>query len=142
VVANLRFFTIGAVVRPGEPILDVVPLNEALVVEAQVNPADIENVGAGLRAEVRFVGMRRRVVPVLLGEVSYVAADVSVNERNGNAYYKATIRIPPEQLRLLDGTVLQPGMPTEVYIIASRRTMLGYLFQPLRDSFSRAFRER
>jgi len=72
----------------------------------------------------------------------YVAADVSMNERTNNAYYKATIRIPPEQMRLLDGTVLQPGMPTEVYILASQRTMLGYLFQPLRDSFNRAFRER
>jgi HlyD family secretion protein len=142
IVANLHFFTIGAVVRPGEPILDIVPLDEALVVEGQVNPADIENVTAGLRAEVRLVGMRRRVVPVLVGEVIYVAADVSMNERTNNAYYKATIRIPPEQMRLLDGTVLQPGMPTEVYILAARRTMLGYLFQPLRDSFNRAFRER
>jgi HlyD family type I secretion membrane fusion protein len=142
IVANLRFFTIGAVVRPGDPILDVVPLNEALVVEGQVSPSDIENVSAGLRAEVRFIGLRRRVVPVLLGEVAYVAADVSMNERTNTAYYKATIRIPPEQLRLLDGTNLQPGMPTEVYIIAAQRTMLGYLFQPLRDSFNRAFRER
>jgi HlyD family secretion protein len=142
VVANLHFFTIGAVIRPGEPILDVVPLGEALVVEGQVSPTDIENVTAGQRAEVRFIGLRRRVVPVLLGEVTYVAADVSVNDRTNTSYYKATIRIPPEQLRLLDGTPLQPGMPTETYILATRRTMLGYLFQPLRDSFSRAFRER
>lgn len=142
IVSNLRFFTIGAVVRPGEPILDVVPLNEALVVEGQVSPSDIENVSAGLRAEVRFIGLRRRVVPVLLGEVVYVAADVSFNERTQSSYYKATIRIPPDQLRLLGETVLQPGMPTEVYIIAAERTMLGYLFQPIRDSFNRAFRER
>lgn len=142
VVANMRFFTVGAVVRPGEPILEIVPMNEALVVEAQVSPTDIENVSAGLRAEVRFLGLRRRVVPVLLGDVTYVAADVSVNERSGNAFYKATVRIPPDQMRLLDGTILQPGMPTEVYIIAGERTMLGYIFQPVRDSFRRAFRER
>ncbi|MBL8837926.1 MAG: HlyD family type I secretion periplasmic adaptor subunit [Alphaproteobacteria bacterium] len=142
VVANMRFFTVGAVVRPGEPILEIVPMNEALVVEAQVSPTDIENVSAGLRAEVRFLGLRRRVVPVLLGDVTYVAADVSVNERSGNAFYKATVRIPPDQIQLLDGTALQPGMPTEVYIIAGERTMLGYIFQPVRDSFRRAFRER
>jgi HlyD family secretion protein len=142
VVTNLHFFTIGAVIRPGEPVLDVVPLNEALVVEAQVSPSDIDHVSVGLRAEVSFTGLRRRVVPVLVGDVAYVAADVSMNDRTNTAYYKATIHISPDQLRLLEGTALQPGMPTEVYIIAAQRTMLGYLFQPIRDSFNRAFRER
>lgn len=141
-VANLRYFTLGAVVRPGEALLDIVPSEEDMVVEAQVNPSDIDRVKAGLLAEVRFIGLRRRVVPMVLGHVIYASADITVNERTGIPYYKVNIRIDPGQLRLLDGAQLQPGMPTEVFIRSEERTLVAYLFQPIRDSFQRSFRER
>jgi HlyD family secretion protein len=142
VVANMHFFTVGAVIRPGDAIVDIVPVNEALVVEAQINPDDVESVTPGMRAEVRITGLRWRIRPSLLGEVTYVSADVSLNERTNTSYYKATIRIPPDQLRTLEGATLQPGMPTEVFILGNRRSMVGYLTQPIRETFGRAFRER
>jgi HlyD family secretion protein len=142
VVANLRYFTVGAVVRPGEPLLDIVPSQEDLVVEAQVSPTDIDRVHVGQTAEVRFIGLRRRVTPMVLAEVNYVSADIAVNDRTGTTFYRATVRIPHDQLGLLQGAQLQPGMPTEVFIRSDGRSLFTYLFEPIRDSFYRAFRER
>lgn len=141
-VTNLRFHTVGGVIRPGEPILDIVPRNEALVIEARVAPNDIDIVGMGLAADVRLTAFKQRVVPLLQGHVTYVAADITPDERpGGQPYYRTTIQIDPDQMALIAGLRLASGMPAEVMIHAGERTLAEYLVQPVRDSFRRAFRE-
>jgi HlyD family type I secretion membrane fusion protein len=156
VVANMRFFTIGGVVRPGDPILDLVPRDETLVVDVRISPMDIDVVEVGQTTEVKLTAFRQRVMPILLGRVTYVSADVTNDARpdpqsqqqrpdqpgaNG-PYYRATVALDMEQIRHLENVTLTAGMPAEVLVIAGERTMLSYLWQPLRDSLRRAFREQ
>ena len=139
--SNLRFHTLGGVVRPGDALLDIVPRNESLVVDARVGATDIDIVGIGQVADVRLTAFKQRVVPLLQGRVTYVAADISVDERSGSAYYRATVQIDADQMALIAGLKLTSGMPAEVMIHAGERTLAEYIVQPVRDSFRRAFRE-
>ena len=141
-IVNLRYFTPGGVVKPGDPVLDIVPQNDNLVIEAQVRPLDIESVHPGLRADIRLVAYNQRTTPVVYGTVSYVSADTLVNERTGQSHYVADVELDPHELARLEAVKLYPGMPADVLIITGERTMLEYLLNPIRDSFSRAFREK
>ncbi len=141
-ITSLRFHTIGGVVRPGEPLLDVVPTEEGLVVEVRILPNDINAVVVGMPAEIRLTAFRQRVVPAVHGKVVYVAADVESDPRSAQSFFRAKVRIDPSQLAALEDVVLAPGMPADVMISAGDRTLLRYLAQPLLDSFHRAFRER
>jgi len=141
-VLNLRLFTIGAVVRPGDPVLDLVPAQDRLVAEVNVQPGDIDTVHVGMQAEVRLPAFKQRLVPFLNGRVTFVAQDVTVDERTRASYYRAHIAIDPEQLERLPGVRLVPGMPVEVMIQVGERSFLRYITQPIVDSFTRAFREQ
>src|SRR5262249_16444844 len=135
VITNLRFHTVGGVVRPGDALLDIVPRNETLVVDARVQATDIDIVGLGQVADVRLTAFKQRVVPLLQGHVTYVAADISLEERTNQAYYRATVQIDSDQMALISGLKLTSGMPAEVMIHAGERTLAQYLVQPIRDSF-------
>jgi HlyD family secretion protein len=141
-VLNLRLFTIGAVVRPGDPVLDLVPAQDRLVAEVNVQPNDIDIVHVGLQAEVRLPAFKQRLVPFLHGHVTFVAQDVTVDERTRTSYYRAHIVIDPDQLQRLPGVQLVPGMPVEAMIQVGERSFLRYITQPIVDSFTRAFREQ
>jgi HlyD family type I secretion membrane fusion protein len=141
-VLNSRLFTLGAVVRPGDPLLDLVPLRDRIVAEVHVQPNDIEVIHPGLVAEVRLPAFKQRTVPFLHGHVIFVASDVTEDERRGLAYYKVQIEIDEEQLRALDGVQLRPGMMVEAMIRTGERSFGRYLLQPVFDSFHRAFREQ
>ena len=140
-VVNLRFFTPGGVIGPGEPILDIVPLDDRLVVEARIRPLDIDVVRPGLAAEVRLTAFKQRTTPTLKGRVAYVSADRLVDGVSGAAYFTARIEIPAGELARLAGVALYPGMPAEVMVVTGRRTALGYLLDPLTASLNRAFKE-
>lgn len=144
-VMNLRFTTVGGVVRPGEPILEIAPAEDRLVVEVSIQPQDIDVVGLGQRAEVRLTAFRQRVVPQLHGHVVYVAGDAVAGDRNAPPAYRVHVAIDAEQLdklRRATGVAPTPGMPAEVLIFAGERTFLDYMVRPLLDSFRRAFREQ
>src|SRR3954454_12667425 len=141
-IVNLRVFTMGAVVKPGDAVMDLMPDHDRLVAEVNVQPNDIDVVYPGLRAEVRLPAFKQRLVPFLHGEVTWVAADVSSNEQTHQQYYRAHILIDPEQLAHLPNVVLTSGMPVESHVQTSQRTFWRYITQPLRDSFGRAFREQ
>lgn len=141
-ILHSRIFTRGAVLRPGEPAMELVPARDRLLVEVQLSPADIERIRPGLPAEIRLPAYRQRLAPYLEGEVVEVAADVTHDERRGIAYYRVRIAIPEEQLARLPGGPLRPGMPAEALILTGERSLARYLVQPLLDSFHRAFRER
>ncbi len=141
-ILNLRLFTVGAVVRPGDPVMDLVPVQDRLVAEVNVQPFDIDVVHVGLQAEVRLPAFKQRLVPYLHGHVTFVAQDVTMDDRTRATYYRAQILIDPEQLARLPGVHLVPGMPVEAMIQIGERSFMRYITQPIRDSFTRAFREQ
>ena len=139
-VMALRVFTRGGVIRAGEPLMDIVPDDDPLVIEAWVNPNDIDVVVADLPAKVRLTSFSHLTVPLLSGKVLQVSADSIIHERTGTALYEARVELDPEQPELA-GLKLQPGMPAEVMIVTGKRTPLDYLIKPLVTSFRRALRE-
>ena len=140
-VLGLRFFTVGGVIDPGAPILDIVPEGDRLIVEAQVSPLDIDVVHAELPAQVRLTAFKQRRTPTLGGRVLQISPDRVVDDKSGNAYFKAEIAIDPAELARLKDISLYPGMPAEVLIQTGARTFADYLLRPILDSFARAFRE-
>jgi HlyD family secretion protein len=141
-VVNSRLFTVGAVVKPGDALLELVPDNDRLVAEVNVQPSDIDVVFPGLKSEVRLPAFKQRLVPFLNGEVTWVAADVTTNEQTRQQYYRAYILIDREQLEKLPNVFLTPGMPVEAHVQIGERSFFRYMTQPIRDSFARAFREQ
>jgi len=142
IVVNSRVFTIGAVVRPGDPVMDLTPLQDRLIAEVMVQPGDIDVVYPGLLTEVRLPAFKQRLVPYLHGRVTYVASDVTMDDRTRQSYYRANILIDQDQLERLPNVQLVPGMPVEAYIQIGERSFFRYMVQPILDSFHRAFREQ
>ncbi len=142
IVVQSRFFTTGGVIRPGEAILDIVPQEEELLIDAQVSPIDIDAVEVGMTAQVILSAYSQRRLPRIEGRVRSISADRLVDEATGTAYFLARIEVDPAQLADLGGEVtLSPGMPAEVFIVTGERTAIEYLLEPFIQSFRRAFRE-
>jgi HlyD family type I secretion membrane fusion protein len=137
-VIGLQLHTVGGVIKDGAPILDIVPKNDPLIVEARVRTDDIDVVHKDLPAEVRFTALNWRTTPVLPGKVTRVSADRFTDPQRGEAYYLAQIEVNPKSLA---GFSLTPGMPAEVYIITGQRTPLEYLLKPLKDQMRRGLLE-
>jgi HlyD family secretion protein len=141
-IVNLRFKTQGGVVGPGEAILDLIPDEDRLVLEARVAPNDIDDVEVGLAAQVHLVAYRQRSLPQIEGVVDYVSADRLADDKTGESYYAARISIAREQLAALGPQiVLTPGMPAEALIMMRERTLFDYLLAPVADTFRRGLRE-
>jgi HlyD family type I secretion membrane fusion protein len=141
VVMNLRYFTIGAVVPPGGPILDLVPDQDKLVIEARIQPLDIDVVHADMPASVRLVAFKQRVTPTLEGHVTRVSADSMTDEHSGQMYFLATVEVDAKELARAPNLKLYPGMPATVAIITGERSLLDYIVQPIGESFAGAMRE-
>jgi HlyD family type I secretion membrane fusion protein len=140
-VIALREFTAGGVIGPGKPIMHIVPTNDRLLVDARVNPRDIDVVSAGLLAKVHLTAFQRRHVRPLEGRVLSVSADRLIEDRTGEAYYLVRIELTESPGDVLDGAVLQPGMAAEVMIVTGARSAMEYLLEPLTRSLNAAFRE-
>lgn len=135
-VVNLQTYTIGGVVRAGDMLMEVVPLDETLIVVARVNPGDIDVVRKGLPAQVRLSAYPGRTAPVLNAVVDNVSADLLVDERSGASYYEARVILPANDPQL-QGLSLYPGMPAEVSIVTGEQTFMTTLIRPLTDSIRR-----
>jgi len=140
-ILGMKVHTIGGVVSPATPLLDIVPSISDLIVEAQVSPIDIDRVSAGKSADIRFSAFNSATTPVIQGEVRHVSADRLINEETGMPYYLARVALTEEGSRALGSLKLQPGMPAEVLINTGERTMLQYLMQPATDAFARSMIE-
>ena len=140
-VMGLGIHTLGGVILPGHPILDIVPQKEELIIEAQVSPMDIDRVSVGLIAEVRFTAFTQALTPVIEGKVINLSADRLVEEKTGASYYQANIELTPESYQKMTHLELVPGMPVEVLIKTGERTVFEYLTKPLRNALARAFIE-
>ncbi|NRP75290.1 Type I secretion system membrane fusion protein PrsE [Ensifer psoraleae] len=141
VVANIQLRTSGSAVTPGQPLLDIVPGDEPLLVEMHVSTRDIDSIAIGSKAQIRLTAYNQRTHLPVDGKISYVAADQSVDEKSNVAYYVARAQIVPESLAANPDIRLYPGMPAEVLIVHKPRSAIDYLVSPITDSFNRAFRE-
>jgi epimerase transport system membrane fusion protein len=140
-ILGMKVHTIGGVVSPATPLLDIVPSISDLIVEAQVSPIDIDRVSVGKPADIRFSAFNSATTPVIKGEVRHVSADRLINEETGMPYYLARVALTEEGSRVLGSLKLQPGMPAEVLINTGERTMLQYLMQPATNAFARSMIE-
>lgn len=140
-VVAIQVFTPGGVIKGGEPIMDIVPQADQLVVDAKVRPVDIDVVRSGQRADIALVSYKRRVVPQVAGTVTNVSADLLTDPRTGDGYYVARIQVDAAELARLEGVELYPGMPVDAYILTGRRTALDYLLSPITTGLRRTFRE-
>lgn len=141
-IVGLKIHTIGGVISPGAPIMDIVPSQDKLVIEARVNPLDIDIVHQGLLAKVQLSAYKQRHMPQLNGVVTRISADSIEDPQTGALYYQARVTIDQEDLKKLNrNIILYPGMPAHVMIITDKRTPIEYFTAPIRDSFHRAFRE-
>lgn len=143
-VTDLRVHTLGGVINAGEPLLDLVPEADTLIVEAEVRPEDIDRVHEGLSAEVRLLPYKERRTPPLDAKVIYVSADRIVDKRTNQAYFAAKLRVDDRELKGLghDDVRMVPGMPSEVMIKTGKSTVAIYALSPILDSFHRAFTEK
>jgi len=143
-VHELTVHTIGGVVKEGDPIMLIVPDSEKLMVEAKVQPQDIDQLYTGQTAALRFSAFNQRTTPELNGTVSLVSADVMQDAKTPSAagYYMVRVSIPPDEIARLDDIKLVPGMPVEVFVRTHERTALSYLIRPVHDQIARAFKEK
>ena len=142
-VVNLQVHTPGGVIASGAPLLDIVPSDDPLVIEARIDPSDIDVVRIGLEAQVRISAFSQRNISPILGVVNYVSADRLTDERTGAVYFIARIHLEEKEiLAALKGAELQPGMQAEVIIATGERTALEAIISPISSSFDRAFREK
>jgi HlyD family type I secretion membrane fusion protein len=145
VIANMQYHTADSsgVIPPGSPILDIVPQDDTLLIEARVSPIDIDVVRKGLKSRVRLTAFKSRSVPTLIGEVIHVSADKLIDPNTGIPYYKAKIEIDEQMLAsLAEHIELYPGMPADVLIVTGERTFIEYLLSPISDSINKAFKEQ
>ena len=141
IVMDLQIHTTGGVIRPGESILDVVPIDQGLVIEGKIRPDDVDVVAVGQSAQVRISAFNRFDMVPLEGTVEIVSADRLVEEHTGISYFTAIIVVNDEELAKLEGRQLRPGMSAEAMIRTGTRTLIGYLSEPVARNLRRAMRE-
>ncbi|WP_020695103.1 HlyD family type I secretion periplasmic adaptor subunit [Reyranella massiliensis] len=134
--------TVGGVIQAGEPVMLIVPQTEALIVEAKVAPHDIDQIHIGQHAVLRFAAFNQRTTPELNGEVIHIGADVAQDDKATEPYYSVRVRVSDGELARLGGLQLLAGMPVEVFIQTTPRTVASFLVKPLTDQLARAFRGR
>lgn len=141
-VLNVRVTTeAGGVIGSGEPILDIVPNDAALLIDARVRPQDIDTVLPGMRAQVVLTAFNQRYLPRIWGNVLTVSADRLVDEKTDVPYFLAKVAIDPGELDTISKDLkLVAGMPAEVMIYTGDRTLLDMLARPFSDSLRRSFR--
>ncbi len=141
-VQNLKVFTVGQVLRPAETLLEIVPDEEPLVVDAQFSPNDIDTVYGGQQAEIRFPAFHSRQIPLMMGRIQSISHDRLMDEQTRQFYFLGVISLDrsdiPEEYR----PRIRPGMPAEVIVASGERTVLSYIVSPLSESLRKSFRER
>jgi HlyD family type I secretion membrane fusion protein len=139
-VVGLRVFNAGSVIGPREVLMEIVPHEKRLIVEARIRPEDINHVRAGSEADIRLTAYQSRTTPLVPGSVTYVSGDRLVEQQTGAPYYIVHIDVP-ERVLVASNLRLQAGMPAEVFIRTDTRTALDYLLAPVTSYLRRAMRE-
>ena len=139
-VQNLKFFTVGGVIKAGEPLVEIVPERDRFIVQAHVSPHDTESLIPGMRAEIRFTAFRTNVLPLIMGHVESVSRDRLIDETTRQPYFLTQVIVEdvPREVR----ERLVAGMPADVLLPTGERTVLDYLVRPLKDRINSALREK
>ncbi|WP_028970003.1 HlyD family type I secretion periplasmic adaptor subunit [Sphingomonas sp. URHD0057] len=144
-VVGLTVFTVGGVVAAGQKLLDIVPDGRELVIQAQLAPTDADDAYPGQRAQVRFVSVHNRTLPLFSGTVRTVSADSFTDEKSGRSFFRAEIVVPAKELArvrsVLGNGELRPGLPVDAVLAVRKRTALQYLMEPLTGALWRAGHE-
>ena len=138
---NLRFFTEGAVVRPAEPLIDIAPDDEAFVIQAHFQPTDVDNVYPGMVTEVRLPAFHSREIPILSGKIQSISRDRLSDPEGKTSYFLGIVRVDVKQLPKPLRAKVSAGMPAQVIVSTGERSVLQYLFSPLRDTLRTTMRE-
>jgi HlyD family type I secretion membrane fusion protein len=142
VAQGRRFATIGAVVKPGDALVEISPHDAPMVVKAQIDPMDIDRVSLGLRAEVRFTGMKLQEAASLFGTVRALSNDRVIEAQAQKAHYQADIEVDMAQAPKALRERIRIGMPATILVATGERSAARYVLQPLEDAFALAMRER
>jgi HlyD family type I secretion membrane fusion protein len=140
VVQNLRVFTTGGVVKAGEPLVDVVPEHDALIIQAHVQTQDTENLQPGMPAEIRFSSFHTRILPIIMGRVESVSRDRLMDEQTKQPYFLA--QVVADDIPTAVKERLSAGMPADIIFPTGERTVLDYLVRPLKDRLRGVMREK
>lgn len=141
-IMDLQIKTEGAVLNPGARILDIVPLDDRMIIEARINPNDIDLVHEGSKAKVMLSAYKVKKVPKIDGVLVNLSGDIHTDEATGDRYFIGRVAVDEEMLTHLKADVtLYPGMPAQVFFIEGGRTLADYLLTPFLDAGYRAFRE-
>ncbi len=141
VVQNLQVHTVGGVVRAGEPLAELVPINDSLQIEVHINPVDINHVVLGSPTEVRFPGFKSRTLPLILGSVRSVSPDRLVDQATNQPYYLGIVEVKDTQIPEEFRGQLTAGMPADLFIATGERTVADYLLSPFTDVARKSLRE-
>ena len=141
VVVGLTAHTVGAVIKPGETVMEIVPQNDTLDVAARVQPQDADRITKGMTARINFASYHQRRLPVIIGVVETVSADRLVDDK-GQPYFAVALSVDAKVLKGYPDIRLIPGLPVEVGINTGPRTMLSYLAEPVTAAFRHGMREQ
>lgn len=141
-IQNLKVHTVGSVVRPGDVLMELVPEDEELIINARVSPLDKDNVAPGLATEVRFTAFKTKLTPIMLGSVETVSGDVITPDNpNEQPYFLARVAVDendiPEEIK----DRLTAGMPADVIITTGERTVANFIVSPLMDAVRKSMIE-
>ena len=140
-VVGSRFHAQGQVAGPRDILMEIVPDNESLILEAQVSVDKINDLYLNQATDLRFTAFKSRTTPIVTGKVTYVSAD-ALTDKNGIPFYLVHIRPDPDSLKAAGIKAIQPGMAAEVFILTEGRSALDYLFSPISDTLRKSMREK
>ena len=140
-VVGLAVTTVGAVLAAATRTMDIIPVDERMIIEAQVQPHLIERIQAGIPAKLMFTALNPRTTPIVDGRLISISADL-LQTQQGVPYYLARIEVPKDSLSLLGDVKLHAGMPVDVILVTGERSFLNYLFKPISDRMARGLKER
>ena len=144
-VVGLQVFTVGGVVAPGQKLMDIVPDGRELIIQVQLAPTDADDAFPGQRAQIRFLSIHNRSLPLFTGTVRTVSADSFTDEKTGKSYFRAEIVVPQAELNRVRSVLgqgeLRPGLPVEAVLKVRSRTALQYLLEPLTGALWRSGHE-
>jgi HlyD family secretion protein len=140
IVTDIRFVTPGSSITDGQPVLDLLPVDDRLVAEVKVATSDVEQLLVGGPVNVRLLALRTRTTPLLAGRLTYVSADQQVDPQ-GAVFFLARAEIDPREVARIPDLRLNAGMPVELFVLGETRSALDYLVAPIRDSMRRALRD-
>lgn len=139
-VTDLKFYTVGSSIGPGQPIMDLAPETNHLLVEGTIAPAEVERLRIGQLVNIRLTAYKAHRVPVITGRLTYVGADRQM-DANNQAVFMVRAEVDPDALKDKPGVVLLAGMPADVLILNGSRSVLSFLLSPITDSLFRAMKE-